>query len=155
MNELIMNKVEDIAQTLVKKNAGFFDRLGGNFIIAGGVFKFLKFSKESDVDIFPVSRNWDIATIKGGIDVLNSSKNATTFSYFGLTLQLCNYRKECLTDLIDSFDFNYCQCGAEYKDNKLVNVNFSDAFAEWIVCREVKYTGSEYPLSSMIRLVRM
>lgn len=73
-------------------------------------------------------------------------------------VQFCSYRKRSLGELVDSFDFSHIQVGIEFRGNGCAPfheyVYYTDAFVLANVTRKTVYTGSEYPLSSLVRLFK-
>ena len=127
------------------------------FILAGSC---LNKDEPNDFDVFPVNVDFDFSGItkiaeKNEIDVLHETKNALTVKIEDKIIQFCNYRKESLEELVRSFDFSNCQVGIQ-----IVNVGLTTSTGkvfyteEWLECwitGEAVYTGSEYPLSSLVR----
>lgn len=118
-------------------------------IVAGGC---LAASHVNDVDLFPV----------GSVEIpplplvkLSTSRNATTYGAEPWPIQVCSYRHETVETLIESFDFAHVQAGAELllggDDARVVRVAFTQAFVESNAAHTSWFTGSAYPLSSLIR----
>lgn len=126
----------------------------------------------NDYDIYS-SIGFDFNDIKNraksfdNVHVLWESRNALTLIINGTKVQFCNYRKHTLQELIDSFDFAHVQIGItvsiEWEPGKpedgsgfkhvvygkiQTTQNWCNAMFE----QESKYTYSEYPLSSLLRV---
>lgn len=73
-------------------------------------------------------------------------------------VQFCSYMKPTLEELVDSFDFSHIQVGIAFRGNACApfheHVYYTDAFVLANVTRKTVYTGSEYPLSSLVRLFK-
>lgn len=95
-----------------------------------------------------------------GVEVLTSSKNAYTIRWNGKhIIQICFYTKPSLLELVSSFDYSYCQVGIAYDPDKydgfrVVDVAYTEHYARFVATGITEYVGSEYPLSSLIRLVK-
>jgi hypothetical protein len=95
-----------------------------------------------------------------GVEVLTSSKNAYTIRWNGKhIIQICFYTKPSLLELVSSFDYSYCQVGVAYNPGKydgfrVVDVAYTEHYARFVATGITEYVGSEYPLSSLIRLVK-
>jgi len=79
------------------------------------------------------------------------SKNAISFEFDGIKIQICSYTASSLRELIESFDFSHVQVGVKVRGESIDEVYFTDAWILSRVSRSTKYTGSAYPLSSLIR----
>jgi hypothetical protein len=126
------------------------------FIVAGGALG----RKVNDIDCFPIDYHWDsIQRSPIYTTPLLKSKNAMTFNVEGMLVQLCNYQKPSMKDLIDSFDFAHCQIGAMLciesgdPESRLSYVTeyVSDNYMQACAAQSTWFTGSEYPLSSLVR----
>lgn len=129
--------------------------LGGRgFMLAGGALT--KDDSPKDFDIYGVGRAIQVADLKWRVGpLLSKSSNAITAEVEGQVVQFCSYCKETPQKTIEAFDFAHCQAGAVFDGNgELKEVVATDAF--W-VSEEVGatwYTGSEYPLSSLMRCMK-
>lgn len=115
-------------------------------VIAGGC---LNANMVRDVDLFPLDE-----IPEPGARVLAKSKNASTYAAEPWPIQVCKYREPSVEDLIESFDFAHVQVGAELrlgKETEVVRVCFTAAFIEAAAAQTSWFTGSRYPLSSLIR----
>lgn len=128
------------------------DVLPPRFYLAGGCFG----KVVNDLDIFPVGD--DVLTIEAKNRVANvaTTKNAETWLVYDQTVQLCRYRHASIEQLIESFDFAHIQCGVLVEivsgEVQVTKTHVSEAFKTARVCGDSWYTGSCYPLSSLVRL---
>lgn len=134
--------------------------------IAGGVFD----KKHQDIDIFfankidymaacgtilELDKDGDAFKTKG--IVVSSTKNALTLKWNTETVQLCSYSYKSLKDLIESFDFAHNKIGAELKIKPFITIKKIYISDDFILARTTDttfFTGSNYPLSSMLRLMK-
>ena len=88
----------------------------------------------------------------GAHTVLFESPNARTVKHNDTVYQFCAI-KNSFHGLINSFDYAHVQVGVKVDlVNKCVSeVYFTDAYVEYVITGKTKFTGSEYPLSSLIR----
>lgn len=131
----------------------------------------------NDIDLFPVGERFTNEQANKLGEVLCSTKNATTVkvnftnsinhqtidginevesSSKFIIVQLCNYEHKSLQNLVDSFDFSHIQIGAQVdiNSNGYLNVEevyYTEDYLNSKLCQTTEYTGSEYPLSSLIR----
>ena len=140
-----------------------------DFIVAGNS---LNRDKPNDFDVYPdESSDFDFDSIRENCESLKDrchiiceTKNSMTVSADGNILQFCKYKKDSLEDLIESFDFAHCQIGVHFcaretdtcgVDNPVCDdVYWTDDWLKSKAIESTYYTGSEYPLSSLIRLVK-
>lgn len=136
-----------------------------NFRVAGGCFMD---DTPNDYDVYPAfGVTFDHKRIRSNLEslggeVLFSSKNALTVKVGGKVIQFCRYYKTTLAELVDSFDFSHCQVGVEYRARyddkggyaspKLESMEWTDDWMRYRINGQSTYTGSEYPLSSLIRM---
>lgn len=143
-------KIHDIAHYYSNKLSDLMEKANiKRYYMAGGCFQKIV----HDIDLFPVNPNdFDGINIYLKDFIVFSSCNAITVQYNGLIIQFCNYYHSSLKELVDSFDFAHCQIGAKI-DNKtqVVEHYFSENYLDWKLTDEDIYTGTEYPLSSLIR----
>ncbi len=137
----------------------------------GGIFGTLKVErvrlcggglmrKYNDLDFYPATaegfpksedEKWKKLTI--------SAQTQNAISIGGV--QLCRHYKPTLEELVESFDFTHCQVGVELevdKENKCwdtVEVFTTEAFFQAMATQTTEFTGSEYPLSSLVRLSKV
>jgi len=114
-----------------------------------------------DIDLFPV-REGDFDSI--GENVVSKTRNAITCVTDGHAIQFCSYHHTSLASLVESFDFAHIQVGALvtiYGDTESgdawVDVDAIYISEAWVESHSLEtswYTGSKYPLSSLVRLVK-
>lgn len=135
-----------------------------NFRVAGGCFMD---GVPNDYDVYPAEGvSFDSRHIRNNAkslqgEVVCETKNAITVKVHGKVIQFCKYYKTTLHELVESFDFSHCQVGVEYKTVEedwsfrtpvIQCTDWTDAWMEYRITGRSTYTGSEYPLSSLIRL---
>jgi hypothetical protein len=118
-----------------------------------------------DYDLFPIGKD-DFEDIEtelidaeedGGLEIVMESKNAITLKMKnGIIVQLCKYHHPNLEALVDSFDFAHIQIGArvEWKNWGSMGVEelyFTGDWEKAHLLESTFYTGSKYPMSSLIR----
>lgn len=84
--------------------------------------------------------------------IVYESANARTVKHNDTTYQYCAYQKP-FHKLIESFDFAHVQVGAvlDLKSHKITEVYFTDKYVRWLLTGKSCFTGSEFPLSSLLR----
>lgn len=128
-----------------------------------------------DFDIYPWGNDFDFWGIKSRINsvggyVVIETRNALTVNIGGKVVQFCNYSKPDLISLIESFDFAHIQIGVAveiewrpgegpddqggYESSKIKYVEYTDNWIQSHMLETTWFTGSEYPLSSLIRLTK-
>ena len=128
----------------------------------------------NDIDIFPVGNLFTQEQAEKLGNVVSSTKNAITVkvgldkkinhqtvdgqneievSGKNIVVQLCNYQHGELESLVNSFDFSHIQIGAKV-DNLGITVYYTKEYENAKMCQSTEYVGSEYPLSSMIRMFK-
>lgn len=146
------------------------------FVVAGNS---LNRDKPNDFDVYMIGETFDFERIRHNIEHFSSlrrkgchiiceTKNSMTIKLDDSIIQFCKYTKNSVMDLIKSFDFAHCQVAAEfhcfdlsddydYLEDLKVSVSKVYYTMDWVkakVNESTFYTGSEYPLSSLIRLVK-
>lgn len=149
------------------------------FALAGGC---LVTDHPNDYDVYPMSmytKAFDRRSIKAGLEslkkshdcaVLFESPNALTVVVDGKQIQFCDYAvmspsvpgKPSLTELVRSFDYTHVQVGVSFTpmddDNGSIRtpeadlIYYTDDYLETLVTKQTKYSGTEFPLASLIRL---
>lgn len=146
-----------------------------SFVVAGNS---LNRDKPNDFDVYMIGETFDFEKIRHNIEhfpslrkkcsIICETKNSMTVKIDGYVTQFCKYTKNSVMELIKSFDFAHCQVAAEfhccdlsddydYFENLKVSVSKVYFTEDWVkakVNESTFYTGSEYPLSSLIRLVK-
>ena len=149
------------------------------FALAGGC---LVTDPPNDYDVYPMSMHtkaFDRRSIKAGLEslkrthdcaVLFESRNALTVCVDGKQIQFCDYAvtnpslpyKPSLVELVKSFDYTHVQVGVSFtpmEDDKgsirtpeADFIYYTDDYLETLVTKQTKYSGTEFPLGSLIRL---
>lgn len=132
-------------------------------------------SAPHDFDIYPWGNNFNFEEIKSRIEsvggyVIIETRNALTVNIGGKIVQFCNYNKHDLISLIESFDFAHIQVGVAvtiewrpgegpddlggYECSTIKYVEYTDNWQRAHMLETTWYTGSDYPLSSLLRTVK-
>lgn len=133
-------------------------------------------SAPHDFDLYPWRNNkFDFEGIKSRIGsvggyVVIETRNALTVNINGKVVQFCNYWKPDLISLIKSFDFAHIQIGVAisiewrpgegpddrggYDYSAIEYAEYTDNWQRAHMLETTWYTGSEYPLSSLLRTVK-
>ena len=141
------------------------------FLMGQGINKFrlagssMNPGEPNDIDLFPLGGDFPKVSDVGQEDfyVITTTPNAQTIGLRGtatrdrVVVQLCNYRHKSLGALVRSFDFAHVQVGASIDLNAepgdfVKKVFFTDEWVEAQALGTTWFTGSEYPLSSLVRL---
>lgn len=128
-----------------------------------------------DFDIYPWGSDFDFKGIKSRVEsvggyVVIETRNALTVNIGGKVIQFCNYNKHDLISLIESFDFAHIQIGVAvqiewrpgdfeddpggYDYSTIKYVEFTDNWQRAHMLETTWYTGSDYPLSSLLRTTK-
>lgn len=164
MDFRLKNLYSAIAICLSYKHEGYF--VAGNSCNAAA---------PHDFDVYPCGSNFDFGGIGlrvkfvGG-RVIAETRNALTVNINGQIVQFCNYRKPDLISLIESFDFAHIQVGVavkivwrpgDFEDDPggydTSYIQYAEYTDDWQRARMLEttwYTGSEYPLSSLLRTIK-
>jgi hypothetical protein len=122
-------------------------------LAGGGLLK-----EFDDLDLYPTQQSQSVFELVAN-DVLGVKKNdlnAATITIEGKKVQLCKYYKPTLRALVDSFDFTHCQIGVWMNlENNLTAFYCSEGFQRDMALQTTTYTGSDYPLSSLIRIPKV
>ena len=164
MDQRLSNLYSAIAICLSYKHHGYF--VAGNSCNA---------SAPHDFDIYPWGNKFDFNEIKSHIEsvggyVVIETRNALTVNINGKVVQFCDYKKPDLISLIESFDFAHIQIGVAvsiewrpgegpddrggYDSSVIKYVEYTDNWQRAHMLETTWYTGSEYPLSSLLRIVK-
>jgi hypothetical protein len=126
------------------------------FYVAGGCMAGNTFY---DVDLFPRTPiKWELK-LKPEWKVLSDTPNALTVDVDGTVVQFCSYSHPTLEALVESFDYAHIQVGARVLLKQQEHLNTwhvkelytSEAYHAAWATQSTWFTGSEYPLSSLIR----
>ena len=121
---------------------------GFEFYVAGGCMT----RTQNDVDAFCADSPWPTLPPE---TLVFSSRNAATHKINGELFQFCVYKKPTLIDLLASFDFAHCQIGCKVtvRSGRMIvsGVEWTEQYAAASAAGTSWFTGSEYPLSSLIR----
>jgi hypothetical protein len=123
-----------------------------DFYIAGNS---LNTSTPKDFDLFPVDSN-DFEDLEVSDVLLAKTRNAKTLKISGKIVQLCSYYHESLADLVESFDFAHIKLGAKVHIGTDAKKNIQEIYIspDWVKSKLMEstfFTGSDYPLSSLLR----
>ena len=143
-----------------------------DYIIAGNS---LNADRPNDLDIYPDNSKFDFDAIKkrvisfDGAYVVSETRNALTVNLSGHIIQFCNYSKPTVQQLIESFDFAHIQIGAVihicwdpgdpdegggYAGSFIQSIWVTDDYKTAHIIGTTWYTGSDYPLSSLVRCIK-
>lgn len=122
----------------------------GRFYIAGSS---IATDNIKDIDVYPVK---DQLFLVPKSNVIFQTKNSTTVqvSSSSIPVQFCKFEKSSLVELITSFDFSHIQAGCEISNGEVVDAQWTESFLYSHACKTSEFTGSDYPLSSIIRLLK-
>lgn len=126
----------------------------GEFYIAGSC---IASDTIRDVDVYPVQGSDFIIPSGKSVKIITKTPNAKTIEAAIPTnppVQFCTYNKPSLSALVDSFDFSHVQAGVYIKDSSVESVYFSENYLLYRLTSIVSFHGSEYPLSSLFRLLK-
>ena len=158
MDTRLRNVYSAIAICLSYNHYGYF--VAGNSCNA---------STPNDFDLYPWREDkFDFKGIKSRIDsvggyVISETRNALTVNIGDKVIQFCNYWKSDLISLIESFDFAHIQIGVAvsiergsdgYEHSAIEYVEYTDNWQRAHMLETTWYTGSDYPLSSLLRIVK-
>lgn len=152
LREQIRNELEKRAVWILNKILPNLNVDGwrGKIWMAGGC---MLPGEPNDVDLFQTPWN---AHPEVAARMVQETKNATTYAADPWPIQICRYTEESLRKLIEAFDFSFNQVGAavsiEFGCIGPVRVEFTDTFVFSMASGRVDFMGSEYPLSSLLRV---
>lgn len=120
-----------------------------NYVLAGNS---LNSTSPNDYDLFhfPYSIERLKALLGHSNQRIISSRNAIT--WIDKKVQFCDYSQPTPMQLVESFDFAHVQVGIVVELGVVKDVVFTE---DYLVARSLNttwFTGTEYPLSSLIRL---
>lgn len=129
------------------------------FVLAGGA---MRSAEPRDYDIFGYDRPIDLSEVewrcreRTDTIVVTTTDNAVTVDRKGQIIQFCKHFKPTALGLVESFDFSHVQAGAVFDgEGRIETFVCTSAFEDVELYHATPYyTGSEYPLSSLARLVK-
>lgn len=146
-SNVISDHIMRRAGGICKEISSVFPPQDAEFYMAGGCLT----GRVSDVDLFPGSTDVPEPTVR----CISHTRNAATYDHAAYPIQVCSYRHKSLQSLVDSFDFAHIQVGAKVvaKGGRLraTECYYTEAFVQSRAVGVSWFTGSEYPLSSLIR----
>lgn len=119
------------------------------YIIAGSC---IATNQIRDIDVFPVGSREFVIPKENRI--LETPNAITVSNGHNPAIQFCKYRWDSLQKLIESFDFAHIQAGVRISNGLVVEIKWTDNFLYAHAAQTSGFTGSEYPLSSLIRLLK-
>ncbi len=130
----------------------YFKNTNISSIYVGG--NSLNRSSPNDIDLYPVSEKNDFYT--NFPNVICKTPNSITIRNTPHNIQICNFFHPTLKALVDSFDFAHIQIGAtvDIKLQCVEEIYYTEAYEKAHIIESTAYVHSEYPLSSLIRLVK-
>lgn len=139
-----------------------YDIIGHCYTIAGGA---LLVNDPHDYDVYATCKTepLDLCTIQTRAEErlwtkIGLTRNALTMrTKNGTIVQFCEYEKYDTHSLIESFDFAHCQVGIDVTlraDKPFCLFHCTSEFMQAMILQKTFFVGSEYPLSSLIRLVK-
>lgn len=105
----------------------------------------------NDIDVFFYSYK----DYKNAVDIITQTykafetANCVTIKANGVKIQLCKYNYPTMKQLVESFDFAHVQIAYDIFTQ---DVTYTEQAKEAFISCTTTFTGSEYPLSSLIRL---
>ena len=105
----------------------------------------------NDIDVFFYnSRDYDktVNAVKQVYEYFETT-NCVTINTSYRKVQLCKYNYHTMKQLVESFDFAHVQIAYDIFTQE---VTYTEQAKEAFISRTTTFTGSEYPLSSLIRL---
>jgi len=144
IREHILRRARAICRTLTE----VMPDQKSDFYMAGGCLT----GRISDIDLFP----GETPVPKPNGKIIVSTRNAITYEGPTCPIQVCNYKHNTLQGLVDSFDFAHIQIGVRIQGTPLSvsECYFTNAFVESRALEISWFTGSEYPLASLVRAAK-
>lgn len=105
----------------------------------------------NDIDVF----FYNSRDYMNAVDIITQTykafetTNCVTIEANGVKIQLCKYNYPTMAQLVESFDFAHVQIAYDIFTQ---GVTYTEQAKEAYISRTTTFTGSEYPLSSLIRL---
>lgn len=147
-SETIKKVLTSRAIRVIKKAQGLLDT--GEFYIAGGCIASNEFN---DIDVYPV-KDKPFLVPKSEVEIIARTKNASTIKKNNVIIQFCEYKKDSLEELVNSFDFAHIKVGAYVVNGSIKDVYYHDTYETAKIIESSFYTNSEYPFSSLIRILK-
>lgn len=105
----------------------------------------------NDIDVFFYSNK----DYRNAVDIITQTykafetPNCVTINTDFVKVQLCKYNYPTMARLVESFDFAHVQIAYDVFTQ---DVTYTEQAKEAFISRTTTFTGSEYPLSSLIRI---
>lgn len=158
-------KIDDMMINRLKRRIDLkelYDIIGHRYTIAGGA---LLVNDPHDYDVYATCKTepLDLCLIQTRAEErswtkISLTRNALTMrTKNGTIVQFCAYAKYDAPSLIESFDFAHCQAGIDVTlraDKPFCLFHCTSGFMQAMLLQKTFFVGSEYPLSSLIRLVK-
>lgn len=140
-----------------------YDIVGHRYTVAGGA---ILAQEPHDYDIYATNQNepLDLDSIQDKAEACGWKKVCMTRNAMtlrdpkGRIFQFCTYAKCDTSELIRAFDFAHCQAGIDvqytFGDDPFCIFHCTSEFMQAMVLQKTFFVGSEYPTSSLIRLVK-
>lgn len=140
-----------------------YDIVGHRYTVAGGA---ILAPEPHDYDIYATNQNepLDLDAIQDKAEACGWKKVCMTRNALtlrdpkGRIFQFCTYAKCDTSELVRTFDFAHCQAGIDVQytsgDKPFCIFHCTSAFMQAMMLQKTFFVGSEYPLSSLIRLVK-
>lgn len=158
-NEFVMENLITFRAQRLKHPEDIAAILGSGFILAGGALSSDDPPKDFDIycrEGINISQIRDWLQISPKWNILSKTKNAITADHYGQIIQFCAYHKDTVKELIESFDFSNCQAAAVFDINGAISRTvYTDRFIAFVYDGFIQYTGSEYPLASLMRCAKL
>lgn len=127
-------------------------RIYHGYFAGGGLLR----ADAHDIDLFPAGDDAFYPENDNGL--VMQTANARTYRNGSAVIQLCNYAHPSLQELVESFDFAHIKAGVEFHleagRHPIKEVYVSSDFIIAHATETSYFTGSAYPLSSLMRLVK-
>lgn len=135
-----------------------------SYVVAGGA---CLAEEPHDYDVYAANKDHpftlysiiDRAKNEGWTFLAETRNSVTLKDKDGKVFQFCAYAKEDAKALIASFDFAHCQVGVvvsdgDFGDGVSLQTYFTEDFLKAMATQRTFYVGSEYPLASLMRIVK-
>ena len=140
-----------------------YDIVGHRYTVAGGA---ILASEPHDYDIYATDKNepLDLDAIQEKAEACGWKKVCMTRNALtlrdpnGRIFQFCTYAKCDTSELVRTFDFAHCQAGIDVRymfgDKPFCTFHCTSSFMQAMLLQKTFFVGSDYPTSSLIRLVK-